>query len=189
MPRYDVPKAAPRPLRLVQQFVNTVDAEHEQEWITTPDDLGAWFREHSLPAEEPITQSELRRAIDVREALRELAHANNGAPLSAEAVSTLNHGFRAARIEFEVDASGRVVPTTTARGLDKAIGILLGTVVEAVYDGTWPRLKACRQCRWLFYDYSSNRSARWCSMLICGNRAKTRAYRGRRRSDAPGGRA
>jgi predicted RNA-binding Zn ribbon-like protein len=32
-----------------------------------------------------------------------------------------------------------------------------------------------------FYDYSPNRSAAWCSMQLCGNRAKTRAYRRRRR--------
>jgi predicted RNA-binding Zn ribbon-like protein len=47
-------------------------------------------------------------------------------------------------------------------------------------DGTWHRLKACRQCAWAYYDYSKNRSATWCSMAICGNRTKTRAYRRRR---------
>jgi predicted RNA-binding Zn ribbon-like protein len=49
-------------------------------------------------------------------------------------------------------------------------------------DGTWPRLKACRNCCWSFYDYSPNRSATWCSMQLCGNRKKTRAYRSRRRN-------
>ena len=32
-PRYDVPKAAPEPLREVQQFVNSVDLEHELDWL------------------------------------------------------------------------------------------------------------------------------------------------------------
>jgi predicted RNA-binding Zn ribbon-like protein len=31
-----------------------------------------------------------------------------------------------------------------------------------------------------FYDRSKNSSRTWCSMSSCGNRAKTRAYRGRR---------
>ena len=35
-PRYDVPKAAPQPLRLVQAFVNTVDLENEREWLGDP---------------------------------------------------------------------------------------------------------------------------------------------------------
>jgi predicted RNA-binding Zn ribbon-like protein len=49
-------------------------------------------------------------------------------------------------------------------------------------DGTWERLKACRNCRWSFYDYSPNRSGTWCSMQLCGNRRKTRAYRKRKRA-------
>ena len=55
-------------------------------------------------------------------------------------------------------------------------------VYTATVDGTWPRLKACRReiCHWLFYDHSRNRSGIWCSMAVCGNRTKTRAYRERR---------
>src|SRR5262245_60837454 len=44
-PRYDVPKAAPPPLRLIQEFINTVDLENEREWLATPADLLAWGRE------------------------------------------------------------------------------------------------------------------------------------------------
>ncbi|MEO8517650.1 MAG: CGNR zinc finger domain-containing protein [Dermatophilaceae bacterium] len=35
-------------------------------------------------------------------------------------------------------------------------------------------------CRWGFNDTSRNRSRQWCSMEVCGNRAKARAHRGRR---------
>jgi predicted RNA-binding Zn ribbon-like protein len=47
-------------------------------------------------------------------------------------------------------------------------------------------LKACpgRHCGWAFYDHSRNQSARWCSMQICGDREKARAYY-RRRSEHP----
>ena len=40
-------------------------------------------------------------------------------------------------------------------------------------------------CRWAFLDTSKNRSRAWCSMSVCGNRTKTRAYRGA--AKAPGG--
>jgi predicted RNA-binding Zn ribbon-like protein len=60
--------------------------------------------------------------------------------------------------------------------LDGVVAVVLGAMI----DGTWGRLKACRNCNWSFYDYSPNRSATWCSMQLCGNRAKTRAYRRRR---------
>ena len=43
------------------------------------------------------------------------------------------------------------------------------------------RLKACRQetCGWVFYDGSRNRSSSWCSMRVCGGRAKASSYRRR----------
>jgi predicted RNA-binding Zn ribbon-like protein len=45
-------------------------------------------------------------------------------------------------------------------------------------DGSWLRFKACpgRGCGWAFYDHSRNQSARWCSMKVCGDREKARAY-------------
>ena len=57
--------------------------------------------------------------------------------------------------------------------------------------GTWPRLKGCAQCEWVFFDRSKNRSGTWCSMTICGNRTKNRAYRRRRSRTVagPGGRS
>ena len=48
--------------------------------------------------------------------------------------------------------------------------------------GTWERLKVCRndECQWAFYDHSRNHSGAWCTMAICGNRMKGRAFRTRR---------
>ena len=58
---------------------------------------------------------------------------------------------------------------------------LLGTAPEAATAGTWARLKCCpgRRCGWAFYDRSASSRSRWCSMQICGARAKMRAYRDR----------
>ena len=65
---------------------------------------------------------------------------------------------------------------------------IAAAVVEAHAAGSWPRLKVCVEagCQWAFIDSSKNRSRSWCSMRVCGNRTKTRAYRARRR--AAGGR-
>ena len=57
---------------------------------------------------------------------------------------------------------------------------LLAIFHEAQLTGQWPRLKACRQCEYAFFDRSKNRSAAWCAMSICGNRTKNRAYYRRR---------
>jgi predicted RNA-binding Zn ribbon-like protein len=61
------------------------------------------------------------------------------------------------------------------------MGRLLAAIASATADGTWARLKICRNdaCRWSFYDASRNRSGHWCSMAVCGNRMKGRAFRQR----------
>ncbi|HYZ79206.1 MAG TPA: CGNR zinc finger domain-containing protein [Gaiellaceae bacterium] len=166
MPRYDVPKAAPEPLRLVQRFVNTVDHEHGREWIGTTAELADF-----LGCEE--TEVDVERAHEIREALRMLLRANNGAPLDTYALGAVNRA--AAELRLELDEGGRVV---VAAG--DPLGRLVAVAFGAMLEGTWPRLKACRNCKWAFYDYSKNRAASWCSMQLCGNRLKTRAYRSRR---------
>ncbi|MGA8461029.1 MAG: CGNR zinc finger domain-containing protein, partial [Streptosporangiaceae bacterium] len=52
---------------------------------------------------------------------------------------------------------------------------------EAATTGTWSRLKVCSaaDCQWAFYDRSPTRTGCWCSMRVCGSRAKSRAYRRR----------
>ena len=163
-PRYDVPKAAPQPLREVQQFVNSVDLEHELDWL--PD----WLAERGL-------DGELDRARALREALRALVLSNNGAVVDSDALELVN--VAAARLPLQLEADGRLRVGEGRDALDGIVSVALG----AMLDGTWPRLKACRNCCWSFYDYSPNRSATWCSMQLCGNRKKTRAYR-RRRANA-----
>ena len=178
-PRYDVPNAAPGGLRLVQELVNTVDKEHGREWLGTPAELEAWLCARSLPAER-LTRADVARVHAFRDALRPLLVANNvrGA-VPDEALQELDRVASRARLTLVFEASGgaRLVPA--AGSIDGAIGTILVSVYDSMADGSWQRLKACRNCRWAFYDYSRNRSAAWCSMSICGNRLKTRAYRRR----------
>ena len=84
----------------------------------------------------------------------------------------------AARLWLQLSADGAPTVETDGDALDVVVAVALG----AMLDGSWGRLKACRNCKWSFFDYSPNRSATWCSMQLCGNRTKTRAYRSRRRN-------
>jgi predicted RNA-binding Zn ribbon-like protein len=167
VPRYDIPKAAPDALREVQLFINSVDIHNEVEWL--PD----WLAERGLAREYD-------RARELREALRSLVLGNNGFAPDPAALDVLNRAL--ASVALGLDPSGRLV----FGGDGDAIDDVVRTVVAAMLDGSWERLKACRNCHWSFYDYSPNRSATWCSMQLCGNRKKTRDYRRRRRNDRPG---
>jgi predicted RNA-binding Zn ribbon-like protein len=177
-PRYDIPKAAPEPLRLVQSFVNTVDLENERDWLADPSALAAWAEERRLvPAGSRFSRSDLLRALEVREAFRSLL----GAEPSPRSLAIVQDAARTARltIEFESGGSPRLKPQ--AGGIERLHGELVAVAFTAMLDGSWNRLKTCRNCRWSFFDESKNRSARWCSMELCGNRLKTRAYRRRLR--------
>jgi predicted RNA-binding Zn ribbon-like protein len=163
LPRYDLPNAAPPPLREVQLLLNSVDLEHERDWV--PD----WLAERGLVGEE-------ERARSLRESLRALVLANNGVTPPPGALEAFNAAAR--RVALQVGPRGGLVVATDGDALDGVVAIALG----AMLDGSWGRLKACRNCRWSFYDKSPNRSGTWCSMQLCGNRRKTRAYRSRRRA-------
>jgi predicted RNA-binding Zn ribbon-like protein len=59
-------------------------------------------------------------------------------------------------------------------------------VMAAISAGAWVRVKACPDCRWVFYDNTRNGSKRWCLMTAggpdgraCGTIAKVRRYRDR----------
>jgi predicted RNA-binding Zn ribbon-like protein len=166
-PAYDIPKTAPPgSLRLVQQFVNSVDLENRVEWLDE-----RWFAERGLCGDE-----DLAAARDAREAVRALLRANNDEPLELSAIATLNEISADFCLALRFDDLGRVVLEPPGQ---RPLGAVLAAVYAAMMDGSWSRLKSCRHCRWAFYDYSRNRSATWCSMRLCGNRSKTRAYRKR----------
>jgi predicted RNA-binding Zn ribbon-like protein len=69
-------------------------------------------------------------------------------------------------------------------GVLAGLARIAAAVVEVRAEGLWPRLKVCTEstCQWAFVDSSKNRSRSWCSMKVCGNRTKTRAYRARRQT-------
>ena len=181
-PRYDLPKAAPPPLRLVQLFVNTVDLEHGREWLSDPGALAAWAREQRLaPTATRFSRKDLARALELREAFRLLLRANRDVKQEEAALEILAEAARRARLTVTFERGSPPALEPQASGIDSLCGQLVSVAVGAMLDGSWGRLKACRNCRWAFFDESKNRSARWCSMQLCGNRLKTRAYRRRQR--------
>ena len=176
-------ETAPGLLALVQAFVNTREAERGWEALADPGMLRSWLRRRGLLADsEAVGEADVVRAREVREALRALLAANNGTEAGSEAIRTLNMAAERARIEVRFGEGGRAALEPVAGGVDGALGKILTAAHAGMEEGTWDRLKACanERCTWAFYDRSKNRSGRWCSMAVCGNRTKTRAYRRRR---------
>jgi predicted RNA-binding Zn ribbon-like protein len=175
---------APGPLRVVQQFINSLDIEAGTDEIETPAALGTWLLAHGLTGSR-LRPSELdvKRARRLRELLRAMALANNGTPLDPAVGAEVDATFsRVPLIARWRDTRGMELEPT-GRGVDAALGRLVGIVVVEMLEGRWTRLKACARdvCRWTFYDHSRNRSGTWCTMAVCGSRVKVANYHRRRR--------
>jgi predicted RNA-binding Zn ribbon-like protein len=171
----------PDALRLVRSFANSVDVETAQDDLDSPERFGRWLVAHGFDHPAPSNEERVL-AVGVRDALRDelMVHHGDGDAVAARA---------------KLDAYARMVPLRASFGAGAAalvpagggaaamLGTVLAAIVIAEHEGTWERVKICREetCQVAFYDRSKNQSKTWCSMGVCGNRNKTRSYRDRRR--------
>jgi hypothetical protein len=151
------------PVELLVDFLNTVDEDTGEEELANDSDAREWLRAHGLPV-RGVIGAEARR---VRNALR--AAADGGTPPAAD--------LGLVPLQAAPGAGGLELTS------EHPLGPLVATAVRLALEGRWDRLKLCdaETCRYAFYDGSKNRSGRWCTMSVCGNRAKTRAFRERHR--------
>jgi predicted RNA-binding Zn ribbon-like protein len=175
---------APGRLRLVQRFVNTNDLEDGPEQLPDAAALAAWLLSAGLlsPA-ETVDADGHARAIELREAIRDLAGAHAGLESDPQSVDAVNETARRAGLVPVLGGPHESHLEPSAGGVDGALGRIVAAIHASIAEGTWARLKACERdaCRWAFYDHSKNRSSHWCSMAGCGAREKSRrAYRRRR---------
>jgi predicted RNA-binding Zn ribbon-like protein len=177
---------APGRLAYVQAFLNSfwdLDRDGGGERWSSAGAYGEWLRARGFGG--GASAGDLARAIELREALRELCLANHDGAEAPRALAVLDGVARA------VAPSAALAPSLRTGALepggdgpDAACALALAVVFAARVDGSFARLKACphAHCGWAFYDGSRNRSGQWCSMRICGNRTKGEAFR--RRSSA-----
>jgi predicted RNA-binding Zn ribbon-like protein len=187
---------APGDLATLQAFVNTLDIEQGTDALATAAGLDAWLREAGLVAvaSGPSGPGDLASAIDLREALRgvlrshvthkaarKLARASEAGATSAGPAARVADIAARMRAGIHAESDGRIVVIPADAGASGALSRLLLIGAEATTAGTWERLKVCSadDCQWAFYDRSPTRSGCWCSMQVCGSRAKSRAYRTR----------
>jgi predicted RNA-binding Zn ribbon-like protein len=186
---------APGGLGPVQAFINThydLGHDHGAEVLSTPGALGRWLAARGLlTGAARLGDRDLRRALAARESLRELARTNPrasgvGVPGPATgrecARAALNEASAGAIVTLAFTPEGPRYLAPADAGLDGALGALLAGAAQAMLDGRWDRLKICPggDCGWAFYDHSRNQAGRWCSMSVCGGRAKARRHYERR---------
>jgi predicted RNA-binding Zn ribbon-like protein len=169
------------PLERIIDFVNTREVDGDVEHLPGPPELQKWLASRRLAEEgERFTPDDLRRAHEVREALRAGLLAHHG-DVAKAAVAAANDSLGSLSLHLHFGADGDVAVNPSGSGIEAALGRLLAPIPAAAADGSWQRTKICPSdtCRWAFFDESRNRSRRWCSMAVCGNREKGKAFRSR----------
>jgi predicted RNA-binding Zn ribbon-like protein len=177
-------KPAPMPLLVVQSFVNTWEGDTGRDRLAEPVAASEWLSSAGLLlAPTGIGEAHLAELRQVRETLRALLVANGGGPAPGPAdLAPLRAWAERSGLQPVVLDDG-AVDLRPARGTaGAAVAPLLLIVRDAQRDGTWARLKACRnpECRWAYYDRSHAGRGAWCDMAVCGNRMKNRSLRSRR---------
>ena len=191
-------KPAPGPLRVVQEFVNTKSNLRGSDLLKDAEGTARWLAGLRLFPDgvAEVSEADRRRLISFREGLRRVLVVHNaGAEVREGEVAAIFEepddlaGAALLRVSFDPSGEPRLSPAEgKGNRVDKAMALMLAAVVRSAVDGTWGRLKACRNegCKWAFYDNAKNRSGTWCHMDACGVRHKMRAYR-ERRSGRDGG--
>lgn len=179
---------APGRLELVRTFLNSVDLESGDDDFSSADALRDWLAARGLVAREVrLSEADRLAAIEFRETVREVLEANAGHGNGRDALARLNTVAERVPLRLRIGAASTLEPERPT-GIDAAIGRFLAIIYESIAQGTWQRLKVCRNdtCRWAFYDSSRNHSSAWCTMAICGNRMKGRTFRRRQNAPAAG---
>jgi predicted RNA-binding Zn ribbon-like protein len=190
------------------------------EWLADGADLLDWLQQASAidaAVAGRFRAGDARRldeiagqARDLRAWLRSFVEAHAGRPLEADVVAELaplNRLLAEDRDYLQVDvadAGSTQEPRLVQRRLRRWTSPrqLLLPIAEAIADlvchADFRLIRACEgsACTILFLDRTKAHARRWCSMAICGNRAKVAAYRARAlttcariasRSSAPAG--
>jgi len=185
-------------------FLNTVatPADEEVDWIADGEGLLAWLEQAELvPAhvlESLRAQAKPKEFDDVaararrlREWFRAFVRQHKGRPLTlkdARELDPLNrllaHDESFGRIVVHGHGKDRSLAFETARRWESPDALLLPigeALAKFVCEEDFSHVKTCEgpACTLMFADHTRGHARRWCSMAICGNRAKQAAHRQR----------
>lgn len=187
--------------RLCLDYVNTkivihgelvdllCDFERWITWQTTAGIMGTTERKALARAwgDKAESMDALARAVAFRMELRKMAESvASHEPVPESAVGAINEVLRRGAVYGQLTPVGRGFVRKAHRDIRDPADLLVPIAEDAtdlLCNGDRGRVRKCGSpaCILFFYDTSRNRTRRWCSMDLCGNRAKVAAYFRRQR--------
>jgi predicted RNA-binding Zn ribbon-like protein len=185
-------------------FLNSIATPVDEpvDWISDGPGLIDWLRQAGLVADAQLdaiaagampgeVDRVANQARDLREWFRGFVKSRMGHTLGAGALEDLAPLNRLlerdesyARIVLH---QGDHLALETARRWRSPESLLIPigeALARVVAEEDFVHVKACegQNCTLLFSDHTRGRARRWCSMGVCGNRAKVAAHRSRKRA-------
>ncbi|WP_433712603.1 CGNR zinc finger domain-containing protein [Nocardia sp. CA-084685] len=167
---------------LALDFAGTVKARATtfDDLLTTAADLDEWLLAADLLDTTPHCDA---ATLDLAVRLREAAYRLASAAVHGEPFADVNR-------EIVNELASRDLPRLTLRsdatitrhgGPDAALAAIARSAIEMLGGPERGLIKECGrdECTRLYLDTSRGKSRRWCDMTICGNRAKSAAFRAR----------
>ncbi|MFD0312734.1 CGNR zinc finger domain-containing protein [Streptomyces flavalbus] len=179
---------APAAALLVESFANTVDVELGTDALDTADGVTAWLTGNGLlPDGHRVGPEDHALCLRLRTGIREELGVHVGDAADAALLAGAEQALRELPVLISVGAAhdGVLTPAPDLPPVRKALAALAIAWSELAVTGEAARLKRCAEhaCAWVFWDASKNRSRRWCSMRVCGNRAKARRHAAKQAAD------
>jgi len=185
-------------------FLNSIatPVDTPVDWLDSGDGLLRWLAQAKLVPANALDElkarampGELDKVADQARALREwfrrFVHKHMGRPLPPKALGELgplnkllqcDEAF--SQISRHRGRDGGRFELRAMRNWRSPESLLLPighALAEFVCEEDFANVKACEghSCTLVFADHTRRRARRWCSMAICGNRAKQAAHRNR----------
>ncbi|MBO1581466.1 CGNR zinc finger domain-containing protein [Bacillus sp. XF8] len=172
---------APEKLEVIRNFLNTWripnDTRDPKDELNAIDDVLQFMRKHF---DEELSFGTLDELKQFRDGIR----------FAVEEQDSLQEWFE--KYPFRVCVTKNMDAITYMPiGERNLYTMILQIILLAINQKRWSRLKACPDCRWVFYDHSRNGSKRWCGMYAggkegraCGTIAKVKNYRAKRKGSS-----
>jgi predicted RNA-binding Zn ribbon-like protein len=189
-------------------FLNTLatPVDTQVDWIDDGDGLLSWLEQARLVPPKALKLLKTRampgefdavaaQARGLREWFRGFLRARSGRRLVADDLRELEPLNRLLDRDEQfaqlVPGPKEVAPILELKALRRwrtpeSLLLPIGEeIARFLCSGDLEYVKACEgsTCTLLFVDRTRGRARRWCSMAICGNRAKQAAHRNRRKAD------
>jgi predicted RNA-binding Zn ribbon-like protein len=175
------------------------------DWIADGEGFLAWLQQASLVPPGVVKRlrsqampgefdSVAAQARSLREWFRTFVREHKGRPLASDDLAELgplnrllerDEGFNQIVADETGHANGMsVLAMRRWRSPDSLLLPIGVALAHFVCEEDFANVKACEgpACTLMFADHTRGRARRWCSMGICGNRAKQAAHRQRQRA-------